>query len=315
MQKYGKTLKHGRIFPIFYNFAAKINETMRYFEINFTISAPESIYNDVCDVLAAMAGETGFETFEEAEGGLRGYVQQELFCRQELDDILGALPFTDVSVSYQVKEAEDRDWNEEWEKEGFEPICIGSGLVIYDGRHLPHSTEAQTLVEIDARLAFGTGNHETTRMMAETLMERPLEGKHILDCGTGTGVLAIVALLRGAAEAVGYDIDEWSVENARHNALLNGVEQRFTAFLGDSIVIEQQKRQFDVVLANINRNILLADMPRMRHALKPGGALLLSGFYVGDCQLIEEKAATLGLVRKKMKKEGEWACMEFELKD
>ena len=315
MQKYGKTLKHGRIFPIFYNFAVKINETMRYFEINFTISAPESIYNDVCDVLAAMAGETGFETFEEAEGGMKGYVQQELFCRQELDDILGTLPFTDVSVSYQVKEAEDRDWNEEWEKEGFEPISIGNDLVIYDGRHLPHSTEAQTLVEIDARLAFGTGNHETTRMMVETLMERPLEGKSILDCGTGTGVLAIVALLRGATEAVGYDIDEWSVENARHNALLNGVEQRFTAFLGDSFVIEQQQRQFDVVLANINRNILLADMPRMCHALKPGGALLLSGFYVGDCQLIEEKAATLGLVRKQIKREGEWACIEFELKD
>ena len=286
---------------------------MKYFEVKFTISAPEESFSDVCDVLAAMAGEIGFETFEETTEGLTGYIQQEAFDADALDGMVATLPFPNATVSYTVSEAEDRDWNEQWEQDGFEPISIGDHLIIYDGRHLP-PTPSRLTIQIDAKLAFGTGNHATTRMMAAALMALPLEGKRILDCGTGTGILAIVALLGGAAHAVGYDIDEWSVNNARHNAELNGVEQRFTAILGDSTVIPSLNGKFDVVVANINRNILLADLPRMRQAMNDaaGATLLLSGFYTDDVSLLTAKAAAFGLVLKNKRHEGEWACLEFE---
>ena len=204
---------------------------MKYFEVDFTIS-PYSA--DASDVLAAMAGEAGFETFEETETGLKGYVQQSLFDVSELKTALEDFPFEDTTISYDIREAEDRDWNEQWEQEGFEPIVISNNLVINDGRHLPddslfatHSSQL-TSIEIDAKLAFGTGTHETTRMICSTLLDLKPEGR-VLDCGTGTGILSICALKLGAQEAIGYDIDEWSVDNARHNAVINQVDERFTS--------------------------------------------------------------------------------------
>ena len=198
MQIYGKTLKHDRIFPIFYNFAVKINVSMKYYEVKFTFSAPQTLFSDVRDVVAALAGEAGLESFEDTADGLKGYVQQGLFNDEMLASLLAGIPFPDVSVTYQVGEAEDRDWNEQWEQEGFEPVYVDDSLVIHDGRHLPHPADGQLAVEIDAQLAFGTGNHQTTRMMAAALTALPLAEKTVLDCGTGTGILAIVALLRGA---------------------------------------------------------------------------------------------------------------------
>ncbi len=312
MQKYGKTLKHDRIFPIFYNFAVKINLSMKYYEVKFTISAPTTLLCDVRDVVASIAGEAGFESFEEIGDGLKGYVQQSLFSDEALASMLTTLPFPDVSVKYEVSEAEDRDWNEQWEQEGFEPIYVDESLVIHDGRHLPHSADSRLAVEIDAQLAFGTGNHQTTRMVAAALLSLPLEGKTILDCGTGTGILAIVALLRGASRAVGYDIDEWSVDNARHNAVLNHVGDRFQSLLGDSAVISGLNATFDVVTANINRNILLHDLPLMRQAMSARGSLLLSGFYCDDIPLLTAKAAELGLELTDTRRENDWACLTFK---
>ncbi len=230
-----------------------------------------------------------------------------------LASLLAGIPFPDVSVTYQVGEAEDRDWNEQWEQEGFEPVYVDDSLVIHDGRHLPHPADGQLAVEIDAQLAFGTGNHQTTRMMAAALTALPLAEKTVLDCGTGTGILAIVALKRGAREAVGYDIDEWSVDNARHNAVLNHVDDRFQSLLGDSSIISSLQTTFDVVTANINRNILLNDLPLMRQALSPQGRLLLSGFYCDDIPLLKAKAEDLGLQLSTTRQEDDWACLEFEL--
>ena len=313
MQKYGKTLKHGRIFPIFYNFAVKINNAMKYFEVNFTISAPLEHLHDVRDVLAALVGEAGFETFEETPEGMKGYVQRDAFDKDVLDGAIDALPFPNAHVSYEISDAPDLDWNEQWEQEGFEPISVGEHLIIYDGRHLPKDDQSdRLLVEIDAHLAFGTGNHATTRMMAQALMQMKLDGCAVLDCGTGTGVLAIIALKRGAVEAIGYDIDEWSVDNARHNAVINRVDHCFTSILGDSIVIEQTGKQFDVVLANINRNILLADMPMMCRAMKKDAFLLLSGFYVNDTDILKAKAQEQGLSLAAEQHDGEWACLIFK---
>ncbi len=292
---------------------------MKYFEAIFTVSPYSS---DACDVLAAMAGEAGFETFEETENGLKGYVQQSLFDEETLRATIADFPFDGVSITYDIHEAENRDWNEQWEQEGFEPIVISgekpevSGeryptIVIHDGRHLPESMPDDAIaIEIDAKLAFGTGTHETTRMICGTLLSIP-SPLRVLDCGTGTGILSITALKLGAAQAVGYDIDEWSVDNARHNAVINFVDDRFKSLLGDATILNKVEGTFDLVLANINRNILLADMPMFREKMASGAKLILSGFYTEDAPMLVDKAKTLGLTLQQQKEDQNWCCLVF----
>jgi ribosomal protein L11 methyltransferase len=295
---------------------------MKYYEVAFTLT-PYSA--DACDVLAAMAGDVGFETFVETETGLTGYVQQALFDEQALQKSLEDFPFDGVSISYDIREAEDKDWNEQWEQEGFEPIEVrskmedGRGVIIHDGRHLPKVISDQDIaIEIDAKLAFGTGTHETTRMICATLQElftihySLFTTLKVLDCGTGTGILAICALKLGAKEAVGYDIDEWSVDNARHNAVINRVDERFTSLLGDVNILKEVEGSFDLVMANINRNILLADMPMMHEKMAPGARLILSGFYTADIPMLTEKAQSLGMTLAAQKEDNEWACLVFQ---
>ena len=288
---------------------------MKYFEVDFRITCPEeSMMQDARDLLAAMAGEAGFETFEETATGLKGYVQQSLFDNTLLDETLKEFPFEDVTISYEVNEADNQDWNATWEAEGFEPIVVEDGrLVVHDGRHLPE-TPAEISIEIDAKLAFGTGNHETTRMMLSALLGLDQPQK-VLDCGTGTGILAIAALKLGAAKAVGYDIDEWSVDNARHNAVINLVDERFTSLLGDATILDTLDETFDLVMANINRNILLNDLPRFVQKMHKGSTLLLSGFYEEDCKLLVEKCEGLGLKLTGSRRENGWACLQFTLPD
>ena len=276
---------------------------MKYFEVEFTIS-PYSA--DAADLFASLAGEAGFETFEETETGLKGYVQQSLFDEDALRECIEDFPFEGTSIIYNVREAEDRDWNEQWEQEGFEPIVIADQLVIHDGRHLPE-VDSKVQIEIDAKLAFGTGTHETTRMICTQLLK--LAKGRVLDCGTGTGILSICALKLGATEAVGYDIDEWSVDNARHNAVINRVDDRFTSLLGDAKILENIDDKFDIVLANINRNILLADMPMFVSKMHEGSLLILSGFYSDDCEILIEKAHSIGLKLVSKTTDHDWACL------
>ena len=267
-----------------------------------------------------------------------------------------------ASSKDRVREAEDRDWNEQWEQEGFEPIVVRdekrevSGetaaltLIIHDGRHLPTTTPAASTttpdvspsgslsIEIDAHLAFGTGTHETTRMICATLLAMDLKNQRVLDCGCGTGILGICALKLGAASCVAYDIDEWSTDNTRHNAVINHVDDRLTALCsnstvlsGDSTVLGGSPAEvsaaspagstttpaaspagFSLVLANINRNILLQDMPRFVSVMAPRATLILSGFYESDCALFESKAQSLGLTLTATKTDGDWACMVFQ---
>ena len=285
---------------------------MKYFEADFTIS-PYS--PDAIDLLADIAGEAGFESFEVTPTGLKGYVQQQLFNPEQLDLGIADFPIECVNITYDIHEAEDRDWNEQWEQEGFEPIVIQPSLVIHDGRHLPDETYL-TSIEIDARQAFGTGTHETTRMICSTLLElrdQRLAGARVLDCGTGTGILSICALKLGAAEAIGYDIDEWSVDNARHNAVINQVSDHFQSILGDASILNKVDGTFDIVLANINRNILLSDLSDFRKKMSAGAMLILSGFYTSDSPMLISKAETLGLTLQKQIEDHDWACLVFYL--
>ena len=284
---------------------------MKYYEVNFTIEAPAELMQDARDILSALAGEAGFETFEDTDEGVKGYVQQGLFDEALLRALIGDFPLPSCTVTYTVSEAEDKDWNEQWEQQGFEPIVVNDTLVIHDGRHLPSDISPQTFIEIDAHLAFGTGTHETTRMMVGQLMGLDLTDKRVLDCGTGTGILGIAALKLGAREAVGYDIDEWSADNARHNAVINMVDGQFTSLLGDASILKEVSGQFDVVLANINRNILLNDMEAFVGKMAPHSTLLLSGFYEQDIPMLEEKANALGLKKQTQQHDGDWACLMF----
>jgi ribosomal protein L11 methyltransferase len=291
---------------------------MKYYEVDFNVLPLSS---DATDLLAALAGEAGFETFEETDHGLKGYVQQPQFDRSLLDSLLQTFPMPGVTVSYTVGEAEDRDWNEQWEQQGFEPILVegggvkaeGPSILIHDGRHLPPSTlhlQPSTIsIEIDARQAFGTGTHETTRMVCATLLELDVQGQRVLDCGSGTGILGITAMKLGARECVAYDIDEWSVDNTRHNAVINHVE--ITPLLGDATILNKVEGTFDIVMANINRNILLADMPMFRQKMAPGAHLILSGFYTADITLLTDRAASLGLTLVSQREAGDWACLLF----
>ena len=285
---------------------------MKYYEIDFKISAPNELMQDACDLLAALTGEAGLETFEETETGVKGYVQQALFDNVALNDALADFPFENVKIDYTITEAEDKDWNEQWENEGFEPIVIGSKCVVHDGRHLPQG-EYDISVETDAKLAFGTGTHETTRMVVASLLDLQVEGKTLLDCGCGTGILGIVALKAGACHATGYDIDEWSTSNSLHNAIINYVDDRYEVMLGDASVLNTIDRQFDVVVANINRNILLADMPQFKLRMQPGATLVMSGFYEEDTEIIKQRAKDIGLKYITMKNENNWACLMFTL--
>ena len=282
---------------------------MKYYEIEINI---KPCTDATRAIMTALAADAGCEAFEDTKTGVMAYVQQALFDREALDDSISNFPISETTITYKVREAEDKDWNEQWEQEGFEPIVVADKLVIHDGRHLPSAISLQPSaisIEIDAHLAFGTGTHETTRMICATLLGMNLRGKRVLDCGCGTGILGICALKLGAASCVGYDIDEWSADNTRHNAVINQVDNRLQPLCGDSSVLSGYGAEFDLVMANINRNILLADMPRFVSVMAPHSTLILSGFYETDCALLESKAQQLGLRLTATKTDSDWACM------
>lgn len=280
---------------------------MKYFEVYFKI---QPLSQDARDILAALSGDAGFETFEDTDEGLKGYVQQSLFDEEALHQMLQFFPMENTHIIYNVTEAEDKDWNEQWEQEGFEPIVIGDNqIIIHDGRHLPEQSTAQIAIEIDAHLAFGTGTHETTQMVCATLLEESLNDKNILDAGCGTGILGIAALKLGAKSVTAYDIDEWSADNTRHNAVINQVDEHLKIHCGDASLLDTFEERFDYVLANINRNILLNDMERFRKVMKPQGTLIMSGFYTEDIPLLESKGKELGLNLIRQQENNHWACI------
>ena len=289
---------------------------MKYLVAKFKIATSEDMLQVCKDLLADSAAEAGFESFEETQEGLEAYVQKELFDKDALDASIADFPIEGTDISYTIEDAEDKDWNEEWEEQGFDPICVDDQVLIYDAKHPElHPTTSPDHIEIgiEAKLAFGTGNHETTRMIVSTLLNMNLYKMRVLDCGCGTGILGLVASKLGANEVVGYDIDEWSVENAKHNAQLNGVDN-LEVYFGNASVINHISGVFDVVLANINRNILLEDMKSFRGVLNEGGYMILSGFYEEDIPVLLEKAKEFGLYESGRRTDNNWACLVLKNK-
>ena len=289
---------------------------MKYLVAKFKIATSEDLLQVCKDLLADSAAEAGFESFEETQEGLEAYVQKELFDKDALDASIADFPIEGTDISYTIEDAEDKDWNEEWEEQGFDPICVDDQVLIYDAKHPelhPATSPDHIEIGIEAKLAFGTGNHETTRMIVSTLLNMNLYKMRVLDCGCGTGILGLVASKLGASEVVGYDIDEWSVENAKHNAQLNGVDN-LEVYFGNASVINHISGVFDVVLANINRNILLEDMKSFRGVLNEGGYMILSGFYEEDIPVLLEKAKEFGLYESGRRTDNNWACLVLKNK-
>jgi len=265
------------------------------------------------DILCCLAGEAGFESFEDEDEGITGYVQKHLLDLKSLDTLITSFPVEGVNVSYKLDEAEDKNWNEKWENEGFEPIRINDRCVIHDTIHPVEMNENAACIDItiDAKQAFGTGNHETTYMIVSELTDMDIAGKHVLDCGCGTGILSITASKLGAEDVTGYDIDEWSVRNTKHNCLINDVSN-IEILHGDINVLGNTKTKYDVVLANINRNILLADMPSFKQRMNEDAILILSGFYCDDSDLLIQKATSLGLQLVKTVNKNNWCMLVFK---
>ena len=279
---------------------------MKYFELDFKIT-PFS--TDAADLLMTLVGEAGLESFVETEDGFKGYAQERLFHQEALDEMVEAFPFIDHQVTYTIVEAEDKNWNEQWEKEGFKPVVIADRVLVTNQQDEACSNDYKII--IDPHQAFGTGGHQTTGMIIERLLHMDMAGLDVLDAGCGTGILSIFALMRGAKHIFAYDIDNWSVKNTLENVALNSVAP-IDVVEGDASVLTEGL-SYDVVLANINRNILLADMPAFRSVMHKGSRLVLSGFYVEDIESLKAKATELGLTFVNQTERENWASLMFEL--
>lgn len=288
---------------------------MKYFEVSCEI---RPFSEDAADVLSAQLAEIGFESFSQTESGLLAYIQQSAWNEDEMRQVVRNFCLPEVEIRYTKAEAPDEDWNQVWEEEGFQPIIIPSEegqeealIVVHDVKHTD-VPPAQYDIVITPRLAFGTGSHSTTRLILRTLARLDLKGKDVIDAGTGTGILANMAIKRGASYVFAYDIDEWSVENTRHNAQLNNVEN-IEVLQGDSRVLSHVSGVFDVIVANINRNILLQDMPHFCDVMNTSGStLILSGFYEEDVPLLVEEASRHHLHLSNQHAENQWACLVFQ---
>lgn len=280
---------------------------MKYLEVTFRTQPCTETVNDV---VSALAAEIGFESFVACEEGVQAYIQQSLFDETALQTLVADFPLPDTQVTYSVVEAEDKNWNEEWEKNFFQPIVIGDRCCIHSTFH-KDTPKTEYEILINPQMAFGTGHHETTSSILSELLDADLQGKSVLDMGCGTSILAILASMRGANPVEAIDIDDWCVNNSRDNIALNHIDN-ITVRLGDASLLEGHA-PFDVIIANINRNILLADMPRYVACLHPGSELYMSGFYVEDIPVIREKSESLGLRFDHYREKNRWAAAKFIL--
>lgn len=258
------------------------------------------------DILASMLGEAGFDSFVNTDKGMDAYIPAKLYELNTLELTLQNFPFPE-KINFSIEELKDKNWNEEWEKYFFEPIIIDNQCIIHSSFHkdIPH---LKYDITIDPKMAFGTGHHETTSLMIGEILKMELKGKSLLDMGCGTSVLAILAAMRSAAPVTAIDIDDWCVDNSQENIRLNKISG-IEVLLGGAELLEGL--HFNVVLANINRNILLNDMKYYADTLKPGGELYMSGFYTEDVPIIEAKAMELGFRMQYFLQKNNWAVVKM----
>ena len=260
---------------------------MRYIFADITITP----YSEAAsDILTAMLSEVGYDSFEQTNNGIKAYIQRDNFCQSCLDSTLDDICIPNIDFTYSIHELEDKDWNEEWERNSFDPIL-----------------EREFGIRLNPRMAFGSGSHETTYQIASLLLSEDFSNQRVLDMGTGTGVLGIAMAMQGAKQVVAIDIDPFSVENAKENFSLNNINN-VEILLGDSSAIQGQ---FDTIVANIHKNIIIADLPTYTQHLTPRGTLFLSGFFISDIPAIEEAALANNLSVVQTIEKNDWTVMKL----
>ncbi|MBA4746782.1 MAG: 50S ribosomal protein L11 methyltransferase [Muricauda sp.] len=271
-----------------------------YLEYDFKIDPLQP----ATDILIAELGELGFESFVENETGLLAYILKSEWRDDALEDLF-VFQNPNFEISWTSKEIEQQNWNAEWEK-NFHPIKVGEKCMVRAPFH--EAVEVDYDIVIEPKMSFGTGHHETTHMMLQHILDTDFSGKSVLDMGCGTGVLAILAKKKGATEVEAIDIDEWCFLNTQENVERNDCAD-IKVFQGDSSLLDGKK--YDVILANINRNILLEDIPIYTTCLKKGGFLFLSGFYLEDLDAISSKCGTYGLQFEKNIEKNNWVVAKY----
>ena len=272
-----------------------------YIEYSFEVEPSQP----ATEILIALLGELNFESFVENKNGVEAYIQKKHWNESILDHVW-IINSEEFSIQYQYKEIAQTNWNQEWEN-NFNPIQVDNKVSIRAPFHENINLEYDIIIE--PKMSFGTGHHETTHMMIQQLLEIDLVDKTVLDMGCGTGILAILAEMKGAIQIDAIDIDTWCYENSIENVQRNNCE-RISVFEGDAALIQSKK--YDVIIANINRNILLQDMNIYIDSLHNNGQLLLSGFYKEDIPILDNKVSSLGLVLEKTFERNNWISLRYQ---
>ncbi|MCD8387585.1 MAG: 50S ribosomal protein L11 methyltransferase [Bacteroidales bacterium] len=276
-----------------------------YYEVRFDLTP---CFEDATDLLASQLADAGYESFVPDSKGVSAYVPAASYSAEAIEEIIDNFPIK-VEIDWHAKLVPGQDWNQEWEKNYFQPIVVGDQCVIHSSFHTDYPA-VEYDITIDPKMAFGTGHHSTTSLIIEQLLAMDLRDTTVIDMGTGTGILAILAAMRGATTVTGIEIDECAYVNARDNVKLNH-HPEILIIHGDASALSHLKAA-DLLIANINRNIITADLGYYAAALKEGGKMLLSGFYQADCPIVEEAAKQAGLtVVNQFVKADNWAAISL----
>lgn len=278
---------------------------MEYTKVSFIIKPNTQTAQEI---LTAQLAQFAFDSFEETTDGLNAYIPTSEYSAQDVKSIQ-ILHGDEFAISFEAEAMPDQNWNETWEKYYFDPIVIDNKCVIHSAFHTD-VPKAQYHILIEPKMAFGTGHHETTGLMVKHIMEMDFAKKNVLDMGCGTGILGILAAMRGAKKVLGIDIEEWAFNNAKENISNNHINT-MEVLCGDASLLGEQK--FDVILANINRNILLEDISKYKKVLNDGGTLLLSGFYNNDLEVIDKECKLNNLIKKTAKEDNNWVAVAYML--
>lgn len=261
---------------------------------------------NITDLLAAFLGDAGFESFVPDETGLTAFVRDDLYDSGVVGEIIRDFPIP-THITFESELVKGQDWNEEWEKHYFQPIVVDDRCVVHSSFHTDIPSVAYDIL-IDPKMAFGTGHHSTTSQMMKLILGTDLKGKNVIDMGTGTGILSILCKMAGAASVWGIEIDPFAWENAVDNVKLNNVDA--TMICGDASALKELP-ECSLFLANINRNVITADIARYSEKLVKGGKMFLSGFYVADVPIIEEAASQAGLKIENYISDKDWAAVSL----
>ena len=276
---------------------------MDYYKIEIEITPFEEWLRDV---LPAMLSDIGYESFVETETGLEAFIPAKNFNEPELTELLHSFE-KNFSFHFKKKLIKSQNWNEVWEKNYFKPLVVAGECLVRAPFHKEYPNCKYEIV-IEPNMAFGTGNHETTSMMLEAILKENLDGKKVLDMGSGTGILGILASMKGASEITAIDIDEWSVKGTQENAVLNNIKN-LKVKKGDASLLGEER--YDFIFANIHKNVLLNDLPAYSKSLNKNGKLFISGFYSEDIPNLIDKAESVGLKDAGFTTKNNWVAASF----